>query len=121
RDARGGSTTVRQTSYVAARGAKRMDIATVLGLFLGFGLMGMAILYGGGGAGAFVDIPSMMITIGGAFSALLVNFPLGQVLSVTGVIRKCFLFRLPSTTEVIQQFNKRATIARRDGLLALEN
>lgn len=98
-----------------------MDIATVLGLLLGLGLIGTAIAYGSdSGVGAFIHLPSAMITMGGAFAALLVNFPLRSVLGVFSVVKNCFLFRLPTTTEVIQQFNKMAAVARRDGLLALE-
>ena len=61
-----------------------------------------------------------MITVGGSFAALLINFPLGACLGAGSVVMKCFLVKLPTTKELIDQFRELATIARRDGLLSLE-
>ena len=100
-------------------GAK-MDIATVIGLVLGFGLIVTAIIMGGGGIGPFIDPASMMIVFGGALAASLINFPLRNVLGSFGVIMKCFLFKLPDPFFVITTLKELATIAKKDGLLALE-
>jgi len=97
-----------------------MDIATVVGLVLGIGLVVGSIFMGGGGLGPFFNVPSLMITIGGAFSAILINFPLKNVVGAIKVIKKCFLFSLPSPTSVIEQFKAFGTIVRKDGILALE-
>lgn len=97
-----------------------MDIATIVGLLLGFALVFGSIALGGA-VGAFVDVPSLMITVGGSIAALLINFPLSKVLGVFSVVRKAFTDSLPSTAEVIEQFKEFATTARRDGLLALES
>jgi chemotaxis protein MotA len=98
----------------------RMDIATIVGLVLGIGLVVGSIALGGGGLGPFFNVPSLMITIGGSFAALLINFPLKKVLGVLSVVKKCFTVKLPTPVEVINQFKDLATVARRDGLLALE-
>ena len=42
-----------------------MDITTVLGLILGFGLVLFSMATGPGGLIIFVDVPSMMIVGGG--------------------------------------------------------
>ena len=97
-----------------------MDIATIIGLILGFGLVIGSIFMGGGGLGPFFNIPSLMITIGSAFAALLINFPLKNVLGAIGVIKKCFLHSLPSPIDVIEQFKDFGGIVRKDGILALE-
>ncbi len=98
-----------------------MDIATVLGLIMGFGLIFVSIAMGGGeGIVAFIDVPSLMITVGGSFAALLINFPMGSVFGLIGVLKKCFLTKVPDTKEVIKQFKELATIVRKDGMLALE-
>ena len=98
-----------------------MDIATIIGLLMGFGLILSAIAMGGGsGLGSFVDFPSLMITVGGSCAALLINFPLKTCLSSLSVIKKCFLTKLPETTQVIEQFKELATVVRKDGMLALE-
>ncbi len=97
-----------------------MDIATVVGLVLGLGLVLGSIMMGGGGLAPFINVPSMMITIGGSFAALLINFPIGTCLGVLGVVRNCFFQKLPTPQELIDQFKELSGIARRDGLLALE-
>ena len=98
-----------------------MDIATVIGLILGFGLILAAIAMGGSDILPFIDAPSMMIVFGGAFAALLINFPLGNVLGAFGVVMKCFLFKLPAPLPTIEQFKEFAAVAKRDGLLAMES
>lgn len=99
-----------------------MDIATIIGLLAGFGLIALAIIIGGGmeGFASFVDPPSLMITVGGSTAALFINYPMKTVFSTFSVIKKCFLSRLPATTDVIRQFKELATIVRKDGMLALE-
>ena len=98
-----------------------MDIATIIGLILGFGLLLASIAMGGGGLGPFIDIPSMMIVFGGAIAASLINFPLKSNFGAFGVILKCFLFKLASPQETIAQFKTFAEVVRKDGLLALED
>lgn len=98
-----------------------MDIATIIGLILGFGLILVSIAMGGGGLTPFIDIPSGMIVFGGAIAASLINFPLKSVLGTFGVIMKCFLFKLPDPIDTVKQFKSFAEIARKEGLLALEN
>jgi len=96
-----------------------MDIATIGGLLLATGLVLGSILMGGP-LTAFIDAPSGMIVIGGSFAAVFITFPMKSALSTISVIKNCFLFKLPTATEVITQFSEFATTARRDGLLALE-
>lgn len=97
-----------------------MDIATVIGLISGVGLVVGSIAMGGS-LMPFINVPSLMITVGGSIAALLINFPLKACLGVAGVIMKCFLVKLPTTSELIAQFKELATVARRDGLLSLES
>ncbi len=98
-----------------------MDIATIIGLLLGFGLILASIAMGGSGLGPFIDVPSGMIVFGGALAASLINFPLKKVLGTFAVVMKCFLFKLPDAVETIQQFKTFAEVVRKDGLLALED
>ena len=97
-----------------------MDIATLLGLIAGLALVFGSILMGGG-LGAFFNIPSLLITVGGSFSALLIAFPLEKVIGAAAVAKNCFAHQLPSPSEVIKQIVELATICRRDGPLALES
>ena len=97
-----------------------MDIATVVGLLAGIGLVLGSILMGGGGIGPFINIPSLMITVGGSFAALLINFPLGNCLGAANVIKMCFLTKLMAPVEVVTLFKDMSSVVRKDGLLALE-
>lgn len=97
-----------------------MDIATVIGLVLGFGLILTSIAMGNGGLPPFIDVPSGMIVFGGAAAATFINYPMNVALSTFGVIMKCFLFKLPPAEETIAKFKEFAEVARKDGVLALE-
>jgi len=97
-----------------------MDFATLIGIFAGTVLVVGAILAGGGGK-SFVDIPSVMVTLGGTVAATLINFPLGKVVGVFAVVKKTFLYKMPSPAEEIKRLVHLAKVARSEGLLALEN
>ena len=60
-----------------------MDIVTLLGTIIGFGLVLTAIMLGGN-LSLFVDIPSLMITVGGTLASTSVTFPLGDVVDSFG-------------------------------------
>ncbi len=96
-----------------------MDIATVIGIIGGFGLVIFAIL-SGAGAEVFLHIPSLGIVLGGTISSTLIYFPLNAVLGVMSIIRKTLLHKLPSTREEIDRMVNYVNIVRRDSLLALE-
>ncbi|MBE0565621.1 MAG: motility protein A [Krumholzibacteria bacterium] len=96
-----------------------MDIATVVGLVLAFGLIVWSILLGGDLSG-FIDLPSVAIVLGGTFGAMLVNFPLPRILGVVKVIKKTVLFAVEDPDAVIAKLVRYAERARREGMLALE-
>ena len=56
----------------------KLDIATILGLILGFSLIVTAILMGGG-ASDFIDFPSIMIVFGGTFAATTICFSMEEM------------------------------------------
>lgn len=97
-----------------------MDKATFIGVVMGVGLIVVSIFIGGGGLMPFIDLPSMLIVFGGSIAATLINFPMPAAFSVFSVVRNCFFSKLPEANDVIAQFSELATVARRDGLLALE-
>ncbi len=96
-----------------------MDIATVVGLIAGSGLIIVAIV-SGGGAGMFFNIPSIMITVGGMASATLIHFSLGTVLRIFSIAKNTLFNEMESEQEVVQRLVDYAAINRRDGALALE-
>jgi len=96
-----------------------VDIATIIGILLGFMVIITAIVAGGGWQ-MFIHIPSMAITIGGMLCATLIHFSLPQFLGIFSIVKKTIIAKVPSQTELIQKMVNYAAINRRDGALALE-
>lgn len=96
-----------------------MDIATIIGILLGFMVITTAIVAGGGWQ-IFIHIPSMAITIGGMLCATLIHFSLPQFLGIFSIVKKTIIAKVPSQSELIQKMVNYAAINRRDGALALE-
>lgn len=97
-----------------------MDITTVVGLVAGFLLIIVTIVLGGP-LGIFINVPSIVVVFGGTVAAVLVNFPLSHVISVTLVTKNAFLYKEIQTETLITKLVEFATIARREGILALES
>jgi len=96
-----------------------MDIATIVGVILGFLVITAAIVSGGGWQ-IFIHLPSVAITIGGMLCATLIHFSLPQFLGIFSVIKKTIVTKIPSESELIQKMVNYSAINRRDGALALE-
>ena len=97
-----------------------MDIATLAGTVAGF-LLILTAIFLGGGTGAFLNVPAMLITIGGTASATLVHFRLGKVLNIFGVVQKTLTVSVPDAEQVLDRLLEFSRVARRDGALALED
>ena len=97
-----------------------MDIATIIGIVSGFGLISVTILMGGN-AGIFLNVPSILVVLGGTVAATLINFPMGDVVSVFGTIRNAFFVPKASPPALIERIVEFATVARREGILSLES
>jgi len=96
-----------------------VDIATIIGVLLGFMVVIGAIVAGGGWQ-SFIHVPSMAITMGGMLCATLIHFSLPQFLGIFSVIKKTIIAKIPPQSELIQKMVNYAAINRRDGALALE-
>ena len=99
---------------------QRMDILTILGIVLGLGLVIGAIAMEGSLA-VFWSPSSLMITVGGSFAALLVNFQIPQVKMVLQVTKQAFMDDVAEISDIINLFVRLGQKARREGLLALED
>ena len=97
-----------------------MDIATILGMVVGFGLVIAAVIMGGG-ASWFVNLPSAMIVLGGTFGAVLINYPMSDMFGVAKVAKNVFFQQKLKTEKMIEMLLDLSKIARRDGILALED
>ncbi len=96
-----------------------MDVGTLGGIILGvFLIIGSIML--GGKLDSFIDIPSAGITIGGTIAAILITYPLPKVKSVFGITKKVLTQAKLDASPWYNEIIELATIARRDGVLALE-
>ncbi len=97
-----------------------MDKGTVIGMVLGFGLVIGSILLGSG-LGAFIDIPSLLIVVGGTIAATLTAESMSRVKGAMKVAKNAFREPAGDAVATIQRIIELSTIARREGVLALEN
>jgi len=97
-----------------------VDISTIIGLILGALLVMMAILLGGDVL-SYLNAPSVMIVVGGAMAATMTSFPLARFLALPKVTMKTIFTTPTNTVQLIKQLVELAEVARRDGILALEN
>ncbi|ABM29922.1 motility protein A [Nitratidesulfovibrio vulgaris] len=96
-----------------------MDLATLIGLAVSFGLIALALLLGGDPL-LFADLPALLIVLGGTIGATLVNYPIDEALRMLAIARHAFKGHQTSSEEVLNQFLDLSNRARREGLLALE-
>lgn len=94
-----------------------MDIATIVGIVVGAGLILAAM---GSSVSIFIDIPSAFIVIGGGIAATMISLPLNHVLSMPKVVKNAFFAKKESLAALVEDLVKYGEIARRDGILALE-
>ncbi len=97
-----------------------MDIATIVGLVAAWVLIALSIATSGGFAG-FLNIPSLIIVVGGTFAALLIAFPLSDFIAGLKAFMKAIKPNIPPFEEEVAYIVAIAQKARKDGILSLEN
>jgi chemotaxis protein MotA len=97
-----------------------MDIATVIGIVAGFGLI-LATILMSGAAAIFLNVPSIIVVVGGTLAATLINYPLGDVIGVLSTLKNAFLNKSNAPEALIEKIVNFANVARREGILALES
>jgi chemotaxis protein MotA len=93
-----------------------MDVATILGFLATFGLIVMAM----GNPGPFVDMPSVYIVVCGTLTAVLARSSFPEFFGSIGVALKTVKFKLDPPESLIEKLVDLGTIARKDGMIALE-
>lgn len=97
-----------------------MDIGLIAGLLAGFALVAYGIIDGGTPFGKFIETGSIVIVIGGGIAATFVNYPLSDMLGLSKVFMKALKNPEFNTGQIIDKVIELANVARREGLLALE-
>ncbi len=100
-----------------------MDIASLVGIVLCIVLVIFSIITGDAGVSAifdFLDYKSALITFGGAFSCVLMSYSLQDY--IAGLKSISLIFKVPqiNTPDVIRKIIDLSNVARKEGLLSLE-
>jgi chemotaxis protein MotA len=96
-----------------------VDIATIIGLLFGTVILMAAILVGEA-PGIFVNIPSVLIVGGGTVATAFIRYSMRDVINSFKVALNAFLTRLSIPHQIIQEIVNLANIARKNGLIVLE-
>lgn len=95
-----------------------MDFATILGI-----LSGMALIFGAilsrGGLDVFINLPSLMIVLGGTLAATLITFPMSEVILAFRAAKQVFSEKRMNGNDVVKVIITLAHLSRRQGLVAL--
>jgi chemotaxis protein MotA len=96
-----------------------MDIASVAGMLIA----NIAILwaiYLGGSFSIFVDIPSIVLVIGGTGASTMMKWGMDDLKTLLTVYMKSFFNTMPNSKNMIDEVIKLSEIARRESVFALE-
>ncbi|MFZ8954620.1 MAG: MotA/TolQ/ExbB proton channel family protein [Burkholderiaceae bacterium] len=93
-----------------------MDIATIIGFVATFGLIISAL----GDPGPFIDMPSILIVVGGTATTVLARSTFPEYIAAIGTAMKTIKFKIDKPEDLIEQLVNLGTIARKDGMIALE-
>ena len=99
-----------------------MDIASLLGVILGIGMVLFGIIQNGGVPALlnFLDAPSAIITIGGSLSAVLCSNKLSGFIAGIKSFALPFKEKSVGPGETINKIIELSNVSRKEGLLALE-
>lgn len=100
-----------------------MDLASIIGLVLCLALCIYGIIDSGGSVAAlghFADLPSALITFGGAFCSALAANSIAEYVAGLKSFTLIFKAQTVNTKEMIQKIIDLSNVARKEGLLSLE-
>ncbi|MEY8395332.1 MotA/TolQ/ExbB proton channel family protein [Lachnospiraceae bacterium 45-P1] len=95
-----------------------MDLTTLIGIVLGFVLIVNGIKLEN--IGNFVDMPSVLIVIGGTLAGIIASYPLSILLDIPKHFLILFRGKKYNIPALVEQMVDLAMVARQNGLLALE-
>ncbi|MFH1142986.1 MAG: MotA/TolQ/ExbB proton channel family protein [Candidatus Eisenbacteria bacterium] len=97
-----------------------MDMATIIGILSGVSLI-LASIATGPSPIIFLNIPSVLIVIGGTVATTFIRFPMRIVFSTAKVMRNAFVDKHNPVPDLIEEIVRLAEKSRRDSLLSLES
>lgn len=103
-----------------AEGGTMIDFATVFGAVGAFVVIGAAMTLGGS-PGSFIDVPAMLIVLGGTFLVTAISFSVSEVLHAQRVMGRAVLYHVIEPDDAARWVLQLADHARKKGILALQN
>lgn len=97
-----------------------MDKATLIGLFIAIGGALGGYLVEGGDLAALLSIPSALIVMGATFGAVFIATPMKELKEVPKLLKIVLFERNLDYDYIIEKITEMATVARKEGILALE-
>ena len=97
-----------------------MDIATLIGLIGSLAIITSAILLGPNPM-MFINLPSILIVIGGSFFVVAMKFSIKHLPNAMKVAVKAFSSKVDRPEDLIDQVYELAKAAKKSGILALES
>lgn len=99
-----------------------MDLASLIGLILSFVLVIYGVIDAGGLAAfpTYLNWPSAVITFGGSFAAAMTAQSMADYLAGLKSFMLVFKGAVTNTSEIIQKIIELSNVARKEGLLSLE-
>jgi chemotaxis protein MotA len=97
-----------------------VDFATLIGLVGAILLIASAVILGVSPS-VFINPPSLLIVIGGTMLVVLAKFSFAQFLGAFKAAARAFKFKLPETQASIEELVDIANVARKEGVLGLED
>ncbi len=98
-----------------------MDIATIIGLIGGAALIVIAVLIGEGDFRLFLNLRGALIVLGGTLATSFIKFTMKDVINSFHVAMKAFTVKIDPPEKTIEDMVRYAKIAKKEGLIALEN
>jgi len=97
-----------------------MDLATLIGLIVGWGALLVAVILEGGELHGLMNLSAFVLVMGGTLGATMISFPLAKMLRMAPVMKNAFFAKAENPADVVRQLVDFARKARREGILALE-
>ncbi len=97
-----------------------MDITTIAGLILAVGGILLGQLLEGGHVGSILQGTAAIIVFGGTFGAVMVSFPKKDFVRGMKMLKQAFTDKKDDLAGLAKEIVELASVARRDGVLALE-
>jgi chemotaxis protein MotA len=98
-----------------------MDKTTIPGIAFSIGMLLLGQHLEGGHAGSLLQLTAFLIVIGGTVGAVMVSYPLSEVIGGLKAFGVALKEKPNDIVPLMAQLVELATVARRDGVLALES